>query len=225
MAELAAGRFVSAVAGFDAVLAIEPHDAEAQRLRTVAVNGRDERWESLVASAQAWIQAGNWTAVDDVLTRLEDEGGDPTRVKALRDAAARARWARATPPDDPPATPDLPSESVIATAPELSDAERDELESMVQRGIRAAEAGRNDEALRYWTFVWQRDPSLGSVGDLLEQEYVTRGMESFAAGSLEDAIEAWKSALEIDPEDERTVRYLHRAYEKLHRFEQVQEAR
>ncbi len=86
-----------------------------------------------------------------------------------------------------------------------------------KRGVEALEAGRSDEALRYWELVWSIRPGYQRVDQFLKREYLTRGMEHFAAGRLFEAVTMWERALQVDPKDPRTLAYLARAHEQLER--------
>lgn len=81
-------------------------------------------------------------------------------------------------------------------------------------GLAAQKSGRYDLALDHWERVWAADPEFEDVADLLLKEYLVRGLESFAAGSLDDAITSWEKARRIRPESPRVQAYLARALEQ-----------
>jgi tetratricopeptide (TPR) repeat protein len=128
--------------------------------------------------------------------------------------AARARASR--PPD-----PALAGAAIPAVRPSLTAKERAEIEDLYRRGQAAAEAGKSDDALRYWELVWSAQPGYQGVDDYLKREYLMRGMEQFTAGRLEEATRYWEKALQVDPGDERTLGYLARAREQLMRSREI----
>ena len=68
--------------------------------------------------------------------------------------------------------------------------------------------------LKSWGFA-------GIPDEYLKREYLTRGMESFAAGNLNDAVQHWERALRLDPGDEKARAYLTRAQEHLLRTREI----
>jgi tetratricopeptide (TPR) repeat protein len=72
-------------------------------------------------------------------------------------------------------------------------------------------AQRSEEAVRYWELVWASRPDYRDVAQNLKREYLTRGMELFAAGRLDEAVAEWEQVLKIDPSDARARGYLNRA--------------
>ena len=159
------------------------------------------------------------------LLRLLDEAiVERDRVAAARSEAAavtaRARKASATPADAESATAS-PTISSPAAAPaparptleSLSLKRRSEIAELYRRGADAAEAGRRSDAILYWEMVWSAVPDYRQVSELIKQEYLAQGMEAFADGRLDQAIDTWEKALVVAPEDARVLGYIERAYE------------
>ena len=103
----------------------------------------------------------------------------------------------------------------------LSKKKQKDLADLYKRGMVAMEEGRLDDALRYWELVWLGNPEYEGVADHLKREYLLRGLESFSRGSLDEAILLWEKALNVDPKDEKTIRYLARAREQLSRSREI----
>jgi cytochrome c-type biogenesis protein CcmH/NrfG len=59
------------------------------------------------------------------------------------------------------------------------------------------------------------------VADYLKREYLSRGMEAFAAGRLEAAVDHWEKVLRIDPGDARARGYLARAQQQVARSREI----
>ena len=77
----------------------------------------------------------------------------------------------------------------------------------------ASEAGRRADAIRCWELVLSAEPDYRQVADHLKQEYLAQGMEAFADGRLNRAIDLWEKAKTVAPNDPRVNGYLERAYE------------
>jgi len=216
-----AGRLVEARDTFADVLAQQPDDAEAAAMlgrseeaiaaRVAAGLGRARDFIErglLDDAAQRLAEAAALAPADAGVLGLQRRLGEARRAESARREAA----GRAT-----PAAPAAPAPA----APALSARERAELAELYRRGVAAAEAGRGEEALRYWELVWTKDPQHQQVAAHLKREYLVRGMETFAAGRLEAAAALWEKALAVDPKDERAQGYLARARAQLARSEEI----
>lgn len=132
----------------------------------------------------------------------------------------RCRAAAAAP------QPVVTAPAAAATAPPvLSEARRRELADLYQRGVRAHEGGRTQEAIQFWELVWTADAGFPGVRDHLLQEYLTLGMEEFANGHLRAAVEHWDRATRVAPDDQRARGYLDRAHAQLQQMERIGAAR
>ncbi len=90
-----------------------------------------------------------------------------------------------------------------------------------KRGLAAIRAQRQDDALRYLEIVWSARPDYRQAAAYLKREYLSRGLELFAAGRLEDAAAEWEKVLRVDPSDERARGYLDRAQKELARSREI----
>ena len=122
-----------------------------------------------------------------------------------------------------PIVPLAPKPAAVSarTPRALSASDQAEVEKLWRQGQEAMQAGRTDEALRYWELVRSKDPSHARAAAALQREYLNRGMDAFAAGRLPEAISQWESALRIDPDNERARAYLSRAQEHLARTSEI----
>jgi tetratricopeptide (TPR) repeat protein len=145
--------------------------------------------------------------------------------EAIARRATQARTAR-TIATSPPAIPAPAKEATpsgqAAPASAASDAK---VEPFYRMGIVAWREQRADDALRFWELVWSAHPGYREVNSLLVREYLTRGIDAFAAGRLPEAIAQWEKALRVDPADARARGYLSRAQEQLARSRAIQESR
>jgi len=203
-----ADRLAQAREGFAAVVAADPQDAEARAMLGRTERAIAARVQDLLRRSQLLVQAGQLDAAEGLLGQARDLDPRNAGLPVAAGALERARAQSSKPAPSPPTT---------ARAPY---AERD-LQAFYRRGVEAFEAGRSDEALRYWELVWSLRPGYQRVDEYLKREYLTRGMEHYAAGRLIEAVSLWERALQVDPKDQRTIAYLARAHEQLERAREI----
>jgi tetratricopeptide (TPR) repeat protein len=201
---LALSEFPDAESEFEKALEIEPNNADALRYR--------ERADSLVAQrVDALVSEGDW---------FRDRGSAETAIERYREALALrpdrddlgreiARLRAA--PAAAPVTEAAPPEREKPAPKRLSPDEVREAEGMYRTGLDAFKEGRNEEAIRYFEFVYGLSPAYENVESYLKQAHLFRGMDLYTAGRLDEAIRSWERILEIDPEDQKTLSYLQRA--------------
>ena len=216
MDALAAEDFASARDGFAKVLAADPRDAEAARMleRTEQTLGR--RAGALVDAATRDLRAGRLADADAGLeqaARLDPHapGLDEARL-AIRHAKQLAAVTRA------PAPASNAAAAPKSAAGTLSDRE---VEELYRLGLTAFKARHTDDALRYWEHVWAERPGYRGVGDFLKREYLVRGMESFAAGRLDEAVASWEKVLRMYPDDPQARGYVARAQTQILRSREI----
>jgi tetratricopeptide (TPR) repeat protein len=129
-------------------------------------------------------------------------------------AAEAARTPRPT--SRPAAAPVAP--------PTLSAELLRELPRLYRQGLDALATGRSDDALRLLEQVVAIQPGYQQAAVILERECLTRGLEHFSAGRLEQAIAMWERALRVDPHDPKTLGYLARAHEQMARARAISES-
>ena len=208
----ASGDLMAARRELALVVAARPDDAEAQRMLATVDRSIDVAVDQALAQASRLLRVNAYDESQHWLDEARALQPDSPRISAANAALARARQlARAD------ALP-KPAAAVSARRPrELSASERAEVEKLWRQGQAAMQAGRADEAVRYWELVRSKDTAHARAGAALKREYLNRGMDSFAAGRLPEAIAQWESALRIDPSDDRARAYLARAQEHLAR--------
>jgi len=153
------------------------------------------------------------------LLHLAERAAAAASAPVAKDRAAAAAAPKAAVKPAPKPTPPAPAKR--PTFASLPAPRRAELADLYRRGVEAAEAGRRDDAVRYWELVWTAAPDYQQAGEFLKQEYLARGMEEFAGGRLESAVATWEKALAVDPDDPRTRGYLARAHEHLARLREI----
>jgi tetratricopeptide (TPR) repeat protein len=177
-----------------------------------AIARRADDW---IRRANLLAQAGDFREAEATLARARELAPRAPGLDAASAALERQRQGLAAESARRASEERSRATSRIPAQPSAQQ-ERD-LAEYYRRGQVALEAGRSDEALRYWELVWAIRPGYQRVDDYLKREYLTRGMEQFAAGRLLESISLWERALKVDPKDERALGYLARAHEQLDR--------
>ncbi len=228
LAHYAAGDFLAARDGFQAILELEPRDADARSFLASVQQSIDVRCRTLADRARASAQAGNFQAAEADLDQARKLAPDNPRlteaahsIELLRKQSADRRATAGNPAPrtttrDPSNTP-TPRTSYA----DLPFKRQAEIGRLYQAGVAAMENQRRDDAVRYWELVWSSAPDYQQVAENLKQEYLVQGMEAFAAGQLDQAISTWEKALEVDPGDTRTKGYLARAYDHRSRIKRL----
>lgn len=91
------------------------------------------------------------------------------------------------------------------------------LTSAYQRGMAMYRAGDLTAAMLAWEEVARRAPHFAEVDQYLLRVYRVVGLESYTEGRLQDAIEIWSKALQLEPENQQVRRYMDQANAKLQR--------
>ncbi len=210
--------------GFAAVLELSPQDADAATMLGRTETAMTRRAASLGEQAVSLAQAGQLDAAEERLAAARLLDSDAPGLAAAANELSRLQ-AEAARPRPAPRSTTTSSPLVVAAAPVsepgLTPQRRREIDELYRRGVDAMQAGRRDEALRYWEVVWSADPDHEQVGQYLAQEYLARGMEAYAGGALRRAVDSWEEALRVDPDDPRASGYLERARQQLSRMEKI----
>ena len=214
--------------GYQRAIAIDPDDAESERMLARTEDRIARRAQTLADQARGMIQAG--------IARGRDGAGGPARPARSLGRRRRRRCSpsfarpaplracRGGPPGSagarracgPRRAGEQPRRGPRPRPCRVANSRRS-----YRRGVQAMEQNRNEEAVRYWEIVWAADPAFASVAGYLEREYLTRGMEAFAAGRLPDAVEHWRRVLRIDPGNARAAAYVARAQQQISRTRQI----
>ncbi len=226
------GDLLQAREGFERVLEVDPYDQDALAMLRRTRGAIRQRALGLLQQARTLAQAGQVDEAESALSQARQL--DPTvlgtssvrdlivQVRRVQEDEAKRSAAAATEVTTVPSRTSGPVPAATASQySQLSDEKRREMADLYRRGMEAIEAGRNDDAVRYWELVWSTDPGYQRVAEYLKHEYLARGMESFAAGRLQEAVADWENALQIDPTDEKALGYLERAQEQLLRIEKI----
>lgn len=119
----------------------------------------------------------------------------------------------------------------LPLAGDLSDAARIRAEGLYQNALRAEQSGHPYTALRHLVYALQLDPGHGQARERLlalrarlapEVAALLRaGRDAFRNEDLESALEQWRRAQLIDPQNERASAYIARAERQLANLERL----
>lgn len=215
--------FVVARQGFGRVLELNPGDNEAYEMLARTEKAIARRAQSSLQLAARLLDDG---VLDEAARQIElARALDPHAegLDLLSDRLRTASRVQAQPHATATATGVSEDTSVPrpAPVPVLSPERKKEIDELYRRGGAAMQEGRSVDAVRYWELVWAFDPHYERVREHLKREYMTMGLEHFARGALDAAIEQWQKALRVDPTDERALAYLQRAQEQRSRTRQI----
>ncbi len=103
----------------------------------------------------------------------------------------------------------------------LSRDEIEELRPIYDEGVEFFKNGEFDKAIGEWENVWKRYAKYEKVEDYLVKAYLYWGMELYTKHDYQEALKIWGKVLEVDPDNEKAVRYIRRTREELGRLESV----
>lgn len=89
------------------------------------------------------------------------------------------------------------------------------------RGSEFFTGGQFEKAISDWEVVWSKRPRFEQVDVYLVRAYQYRGMELYVQRRYKDAIAVWNEILEVDPDNEKAVRYISRIRQELEKLEEL----
>ncbi len=217
------GDLVTARARFASVREVDPNDQEATAMLRRCEDAIRVRVSDLLEQAERFLHGGLYDEAESALARARRLDTDAAGLARTQQAIEAARAAARRDDDRREAVARRDDEPVRETQkrPALTAEQRAEADDLYRRGMEAMEAGRTDDALRYWELVYSVDPDHQQVREYLKSEYLTRGMDAFAGGRLDAAVGYWEKAVEVDPTDAKAAGYLARAREQLNRTREI----
>ena len=141
------------------------------------------------------------TAEKDIRARLRDEQEEELRRAEARKAQLTAAVSPA-PAAVEDAAPAAPSEEIIAR---------------YEEGIRLYRTSDMTAAMKAWEEVAAQAPHYQDVDSYLLRVYRVAGLERYTEGRLQEAVDIWEKALQLDPQNRQLARYLSQAQAKLKR--------
>ena len=210
----AAGDVETARDGFQQVLGLAPDDKEAQAMLAATELAIASRVEGHLAQVRILTNAKQFDRAHGELAAAR--GLDP-EASGLAAAAGYLSDRKARELTTAPSAT-APAVASAAGAPGLTAQQQREMDDLYRRGLDAMAADQHAQATHFWELVWSMDPDYENVTENLAQNYLARGMESFVAGDLPEAVTKWEAAVRVDPTDPKALGYLQRAREQTERM-------
>lgn len=207
-------RLDEARTGFSSILHASPSDLEAAEMLARTEKAIEREADDLAAQADRYLGWGQLDEAERAIEQLQTVQPNDDGLDALRARLVRARTRAQTRTVTTTTTTEPPVKTV-------TDEQRREAERLYEQAINAVSQRRSDDAIRYLELVWTIDPGHQRVVEHLKREYLTRGMEFFADGDLDRAVDLWERVLRVDPNDERAKGYLTRAREQATRTREI----
>jgi tetratricopeptide (TPR) repeat protein len=221
LAQFSEGEYVGALASLDELLRLDPEHELGQELRDRADRLRLEKGDEAMGRARSLAQQQRWPeavrSLETVRQLLPERGPDLavladrweadhrahlTEQQAQRRAEEEARLAAAT-----AAASGTPA--IAEPAPDVPSPERQRaLEAQFEKGLTAFQAGDFEVATRIWQAIWDEWPDFEGVDDYLVKAHLYEAIELYSAGQYRGALEHCRRVLEVDPGNQKAVRYL-----------------
>ena len=96
-----------------------------------------------------------------------------------------------------------------------------EIESKYSRGLEAFNRGELETAAQLLSDVWMASPDFDDAATLLTRAYLLLGMAQYSQDKYDVAIQYWRRALDVDPNNLKANRYIRRAEEEIRRLDRV----
>ncbi len=225
LARFADGDLAGAEASLTELLRLDPRHEGGRELAARVKATRKARLNEALDRSDAELAQGRFDRALQWLQRArslapEFEGEwarRQARIEEARDAAQRALEAQR-------ARVALRSRNETAGPPSSAStpaADPERLREGFDAGMRAFQRGNYETAVRRWREVWELSPSYGQVASSLVKAYQLLGIQAYTGGDYTRAIENCRRALEIDPDDEKSRRYLARIEEERASVEEI----
>ena len=178
--------------------------------------------------AQQLAKKNHYKAALRKLAEARKSLGATARLDALEsqwqgeDLASQRRTQELAAQDTSPESINGTEDTTPLTPRNLTPEQRRDLQSKYQKGLAAFTSGNFDAATRLWRAVWVEDPNLENVSSYLIKAYLFQGVELYGRGKYDDALERCKRVLEIDPTNEKALRYLDRIEEEKLEIEAIE---
>ncbi|UCD20204.1 MAG: tetratricopeptide repeat protein, partial [candidate division WOR-3 bacterium] len=228
---------VKAREGFSAILQVAPTDMEAADMLKRTNNAIHQRVADLMRQANNLIEWGHLDEAQSVIEEAQNLDPESERVRLTISHLAEAKRTReqyrhqqderelsahgaSADPDGKTSSHTIDVPSSLEVKP-LTEKQKREIKHLYERGMNAMSENNNQDAIRYFELAWSIDHNYQGVVEHLKRMYLMQGMEYFADGKLDKAVQQWENALRVDPTDERAIGYLSRAREQVARTQQI----
>jgi len=228
LAQFTADNFAGAQAALNELLRLEPEHELGLDLQQRITARIASAGEAALREAKRHAREKRFDAALRRLQEARELIGDRADLHTLQEEWQTARLAElrrpvqvATPQD--PTNPESRTEDTTPRTPRtLTPEQRRELQQKYQEGLAAFTKGDFDAAIRSWHAVWFEDPNMENVSSYLIKAYLFQCVELYGRGQYDAAVDRCKRVLEIDPANEKALRYLDRIEEEKLELEQIE---
>ncbi len=213
---------------------LDPNHALGRELYQRVHTARAARGSELLDRARAAAAAGDYDTALGLLVDTQRVLGKSTQLTALLSDWTAAR-SRSRHDRDVVRTAELESRTAAAAARTavrsntdsravhrtLSTDERREVERRYQAGFKSFQGGDFETATREWQAVWLLAPDYENIGDHLVKAYLYQIIGLYGSGNYAAATDRCRRVLEIDPKNDKALRYLARVQEEQSELEHI----
>jgi tetratricopeptide (TPR) repeat protein len=205
------GDYPGALAALEDAVQLDPENGVARELLEKSRASVAAAIENHLRQARIHERGGDLEAAVASLERAASMSANRHDIEAeLSRLGGLLEREEATPPavetvDEPTFTVD-------------SDVDFAALDKKYEAGIRSFERGAFAESAQLLSQVWTIAPDYRDVADPLVRAYLFHGMALYGDGRYEEAIGAWQRVLVVDPDNQKSKRYLRKVREESSRL-------
>jgi hypothetical protein len=220
--------FAGSQASLRELLRLEPEHELGLDLQERITSRIQKQGEEALREARRQAHEQRYEVALRGLQKARDLLGDRQDLRSLQEQWERAqrdvrRQASQVARKQPAPSVDANREDTTPRAPRnLTPEERRELQQKYQEGLAAFSKGDFDAAIRNWHAVWFVDPEMENISGYLIKAYLFQCVELYGRGQYDEALDRCKRVLEIDPTNEKALRYLDRIEEEKLELEQIE---
>jgi tetratricopeptide (TPR) repeat protein len=203
-------RWLEAANAFEKVLEIEPGNQLASGYLLKSRTRMKEDFEESIALIDRLVTEKRYGAAADAVRRALEKHPDDGKLNERLTLIAKLQREAET------------SRQKIETARKstasLSREEIEELVPMYEKGVEYFKRGDFTNAIGQWRDVWTKYPLFENVEDYLVRAYQYKGMELYSRHQYKEALDVWEKVLDVDPDNEKALRFISRTREELARL-------
>ncbi|MCK4237095.1 MAG: hypothetical protein KAX38_08230, partial [Candidatus Krumholzibacteria bacterium] len=200
-----------AARGFEKVLDLVPgHGLAAEYLQRTR-DRMKESYKKIVKRVERFVAEKHFGAALELLRKgIEQYPGDEKLERKLAEVAELRKEA---------VTIQREARSRRGELVRISQDEIEVLRPAYEKGVEYFKRGNFAKAISEWEHVWNKYPQFEKVEEYLIKAYQYSGMEFYAQHRYKESLEVWGKMLDVDPDNEKAIRYISRTREELARLE------
>jgi len=223
------GRLADARAGVEQLRRLDPFDPAAESGEREVNEAFDAEVERLLAAGRRGFSSGDYPQASDrfrAVLALEPENESAQGYLSYMDLVRESERTR-------PAAPPASGKTVARTDPPQVRATETEIraEGFYQNALKAERAGDGFAAIGYDARAISANPSHARAKDHLAKlraklapevpGLIDAGRAAFQQEDLQSALDQWRRALLVEPDNDRAAQYVARAEKLLQNLEQL----